>query len=708
MSIQANASAAIQCGACGETNAAEAKFCAGCGNSLSEPCAKCSKPVLLTQKFCADCGTDLTVIIQQNQKKHEEWMVDAVSNAKQCNYDIAISLLHRVVTEADFRYGDTRKKAEAAIGKIRRLKEQNVGSAQTVQEQAENAFARADFQKTIKLLSGIPENLLTDESMQRLKSAKSQMGEHAALHGELQNALKAKNWQLVGSFTQQLLNLQPNSSSYQNLAKQVSEKLMSSAKKLLSNHQYEDASEKLQSVPECGRDENYCSLIESIENIQALSVQFDGEPFATPTLGRLAVRFAKETPDNPASKALVSELAKAVKQTPAKRNTFPFWREQRTSPIGGPVGILGQPSKIDLAKFKEHRQHPGQFNVAIGLALQGLGLTRVTENFMAAKKGLLSSLSRKKVTTAWGIDIGSTMVRAIRLEIVDGETVVADLQVAEFDTPTCRKDAVKIEDAVPAILKPLIEKNEQSFRENPVWVNLPTTDVVHRFACLPPVKDKQAQSLLEAEVSQKIPLAAEEIQVVKWMSGLSEKNPAAGRPVMIAATRKTRAQRRLKMFADAGLNVDGMQCDTVALANFACFEFDEELADESDSGQNSPGIMLVDCGATATNVVIVSHSAVFLSCNENGGEDLTTVIARHAKLTNSDADKLKRDPAKIANPSVALELMDQKMAESRQRLEKIIKFAKDQNLKSDIVQTWCVGGGALCHGWVRNVLLKEN
>ena len=83
-------SSAIKCGACGNSNPPEAKFCEECGQALFEDCYSCDKPVMLTQKFCGACGTDLEKNVIQRAEQYDAWMTEAVGLAKELSFDQAI------------------------------------------------------------------------------------------------------------------------------------------------------------------------------------------------------------------------------------------------------------------------------------------------------------------------------------------------------------------------------------------------------------------------------------------------------------------------------------------------------------------------------------------------------------------------------------------------------------------------------------------
>ena len=701
-STQVKTAGQIQCGACRQSNDSGVNFCALCGHNLHEPCVGCSKPVLLTQKFCGSCGADLVEVQNQRTEQFNTWMTNAVSEAKEQRFDIAISLMDRVRTSTDYRHAEIGKSAEAAIEKIRKLRDSSVGAADELQSQAKTAFESNDLPQAVALLKRVPKNLLSEESQQLYGKCSTFLEQVSALTTEVQSAMKSRDWPLLGCLLNQLLSVDPKNSEYQTLATKVAVKIRASVERSLSSHDYDRASELLDCIPEIARDERYHGLSQRILNASWFSEQFDGEPFATPALGRLALRFAKESPDDPVAQALPKELAVAVKQTPAPRHGYGVWRQPKASWLGGDIGFLCNPQSIQCGKYLEFRKHRGRFTVAFGLALQGLGLSRVSENFLTTKKSVLSKLSRKKDPSAWGIDIGTTGLRAVLLEAKDDAVSVADVQVIPFDSPLCRTEVTSPDEVIRDAIATFIEGREKQLETTPVWINLSTSDVVNRFTTLPPIKDKPAAKMLDAETVAAIPLPVDEISVVRSIADASD-NPTEGRPAMVCAARKRIVESRVDNCQAAGLKVAGMQCDSVAIINFMAHEFAETLVSTSSS------VALVDCGAVTTNVVIVGQREHTVWTIDGAGEDLTSLLARFSKTTLSDAEKLKHDPAQIEQPVDAFLPLEEKMQATRQRITQVVLRGNTADAEdsptADVDQTWCVGGGCLCHGWMRRVIL---
>ncbi len=572
----------------------------------------------------------------------------------------------------------------------------------------------------VKLLEGVPRRLLSDDAKKTLQRAKTFTEELASRESELQAAIADKDWPLVGGLIDRLLELVPQAKQYRQLGKQVSDKLITLAKRSLANSKYTAASDLLNSVPEIGRTKEFDRIRDSVEDVRWLSHQFDREPYATPMLGRLALRFAKEVPDNQEAQDLVKKLAAQLKSGErAPRTHLPAWKGSTDCWMGGTARMLSLPTSIDLGDQPLLRSRAGRFSVAIGLALQGLGEARTSEHF-GPKQGLLRGFGRRKRNACWGIDLGTASMKAVCIEKSEDGLAVVDCFYQEYETPLCR---ASFQGDQLSVVEPVVGKflEEHEIEGIPVWGNITGSQLIARFVRLPPLKDKQASALLTQEVAQKIPVPIDELSVAYWMQRVHGEDDAIyGRPAVITAARQTVIDERLKLFSELGLTLTGLQADNTALTNFAAFEFadflspreeDQEDGDENNlpmSDEKTPAIAILDCGASTTNLIIVSKETHWSWTGESGGEDLTSTLASVTKTTHSAADQVKQNPAMLESPSQYYQAVEQRQDELRARIETVLADALKQNKRFEIVQSWCVGGGCLAHEWIRRLMIESN
>ncbi|SMP66034.1 Tfp pilus assembly protein, ATPase PilM [Neorhodopirellula lusitana] len=722
MSVSESPAATLQCGACQHANAGAAQFCVSCGHSLYESCKQCSGPVTLTQKFCVACGTDLSAWLAERNEANEKRLAEAVAAAKSHDYERSLTMLKSLADVKDFRFAKHAATAHQASGKIQALRDRVVGDATSRIEQARQLFDRGDHAKAVAVLSPLPDRLLDDASRNILNTGRQHLGQLAELQKELQQALAQKDYLTAMGLNCQLLELQPDNEQYLTFSRQLGAKLIRRAEKLYARQDFAAANDMLSGLPDLVRSEAYYKLKDQIETANWLSGQFKDEPFAYNNLGRLALRFSKEVPGSGHAADLVKQLKEAVKgKRKSRRDLYSEWTGNRRSWAGGRVGVLGQVESLDLESVESPVSSYGPYAVAIGLALQGVGHGRVTDN-MVIKKGMFSKIAKGKSKLAWGFDVGAAGVRVVCLEIEKGKSkpILRKCMHVDFETPLCRGGKLRSSDSdeVVSSLKSLLEQIELTGAA--VWCNLPAYETVGRFCELPPVNDKDADKMVAAEARGRIPIDKDDLALVTWRSNF-DKKVKVGRPLMMAAATRVAVQRRVDLLGLGGLTaIDGMVPDAVALANFAAYEFADLLNPTSSDGDDDevnseppesllgakqqPTVAIICAGASMTTMVLVSPISIWYWSHESGGEDVTSSVARETKLTSKQAEQAKRNLAALDCPGRVDDVIEQKQVALKRRLSKLLQDAQATFDHMDVQQVWCVGQAHQQHGFLRRVM----
>lgn len=704
--------AELVCGLCKHENLESAKFCGGCGNTLFEPCSGCSKPVRLTQRFCNECGTDLAAALNRRIESTRTVVEKAVQAAKEYQFDNAMLMLQLVLKEKDYRFSESVKLAGQVIPKVELLRSQMIEKVTRVSINAAEASRNGNFEELIRLLSSVPYELLDDSSQKALNSARAYLGETGELTAELKKALIGRDWGLAGSLVNRLMELCPDEGNLGTIASQVTTKLKGIAEVQFMAGDYAKALDCLSSIPVASNDDSINSIREKVNTANWLIHQFQPEPFATPTLGRLGVLLSKHDPNNSFGKEKVAQLAAKLKEPlPAKRCPYPFWTGSRQSSLGGEALILGWPQSIDGINHEVFRKSPGRFSIALGLALQGLGECRVSEQ-LVPRKGFLKSLSGakslkragKKSTGVWGIDIGSSGLRAVFLEKIGTGVVVKNAYIADYPISSgVIRDKDGLLNALETIKKMV---TDLSLSTENVWVNFPGRETLARFIQLPPVDDKKAKSLLDLEVGGQFPMAIDQLALIKWIAtGVSEE--IHGRPSALIAARRSAADQRIEFLKQAGLNIVGMQFDQLALVNLVSREFSEELK-EGASVNCIPAISVVDAGASSTTLLVVDQYGFWFRSIEGGSLDATYALARATKTVASEAETLKREPYRLSLPQEQYSVVEEKQEMIAVRLKQLYKEVCDSRMYLKAMQTWVVGGGCYSHGWIRRCVCNRS
>ncbi|MEM6778856.1 MAG: pilus assembly protein PilM [Planctomycetota bacterium] len=714
---QTTSSSVLICGACQHSNAVDAQFCAGCGHGLYEKCGECGASVALTQKFCVSCGTNLAEHLLTRTANAESRLKEAIASAKQHQYDRALRTLEELAANVDFRFADVQQRASMAVEKVQVLQSETMRDVQQRVADALDAANQSDHRRVVELLGDLPGELLDDESTTRLTMAQGQLHTIDALQRDLETYLQAKEYETCAGLVDQLLEMRPESQSLQALAGKLAAKFFRRAEKQHRRGDYDGAGQALQLIPQSQRDRDYQAWLDRNQLKRWLSNQTAGEPFATATLGRLAVRFAKDCDEDDRAKELVQKLSAAVKTPrPTKRDRFASWQTQPTSWLGGDLGVFAHPQSIDTSVVDDGPTSYTDFAVAIGLALHGLGLGRFSGNLIQ-KQGLMSKLAFGKAKSVWGIDVGSSAIHAIRISHskAASKPIVETALTIELAVPTCRGGGESAR-ALPNALAKLMETIDVTGSQ--VWANLPDCDSIARFSELPPVKDKEVDRLITAEAKSRIPIPADELAMMTWLAPLDEAS-GMGRPLTMAAATKRLVDRRVDQLSSMQLKVDGLIPEAVAVANFTAFEFAEELqlggessdasgADgERDARQKLPTVAMIDAGASKTLIVLVSPIAVWYWRFESGGEDITRLVSKTNQQTAEQAEATKQNLEKLPSPHLTDELIGEKLNSVRSRLVQFTDEAKKTFAHMDVRHTWCVGAAQLQHGFHRRVLLAS-
>ena len=652
---------------------------------------------------------------QQRYEEYEKKLIEAIKQTKLHEYEHALALIENLCQLNDYRFRPLAKQAATAANKIKKLRDQTAEDAARKISEAKKALEEDDTAKVARLLEQVPGALRDAEIEKIFQRAKTTVGETQALQDELRIRIAEKNWLLVGGLLDQLLNRYPSELRYQELSRKVREKLIRKAKSSVAKGNFAAALESFNAIPSYASTEELKKLVTSASKANWCAEQVRKEPFATAILGRIAFEHAKSAPNFQPAELEVKEIAARIKSHQfTTRCPLPRWKPSNQSWLGGEFLLLGQPQMYAVGKHEAFRLHPGQLSVALGLALQGLGHGRINGQFAIKKKKLLGS-RRKKPNLCWGLDVGSATIKAVLLEEKNGEIKVLDTFVEVLSIPTCRKSTESDSPThllLPALMKFAQEKNLDDFS---VWAGFPSSETATHFVSIPSIKAKLTQQLIEQEVSQKVPLAREDIEVVQWI-GDADPESLRGRPVTLSIARKQYLRDYSEMLTTAGIDVSGLQSNSLALLNFVTCEFTELAesdADDSDaddavtSDEKEDAIAFLDCGASSTTLLIASRRDHWFLTVEKGSEAVNSLIARSAKVTSEDAEKLKRNPAELTDPANQYAMVERSFLETRARLEFAVRELLKKNKQLSFTSTWCMGGGSLTHQWMRLVAAQE-
>jgi len=715
----------VQCARCGTDNTSSRRFCAGCGESLWEACIECAVPCGPGDVHCGGCGVNLSAAIQRRLEEFQNRLNQAMELHRQRDYDQAIEVLEEAMLRDHPRLAGYRKRAEQMIAQSRAEIDRLEQASKTALADADQILQQGDFERAALIIEELPKRLLTEPMKQLLEVIRNRQIEALSLASEIRQALNDKKLDGLLAKVEQLLKLQPNHTEARKLHERLSNlesnkiksqraKLCELAKSEIQRHNYAEATRLLEQIPHDYRTAELAQLLEKVTLRAAESdwlrrdlrkaVIYDEHlmPFAQ--------RLLKLQSEDTFAKKCIVALQEQSNLSTAERNKGVFpWPSFPAKGRGTlPVNILKGYQQFSIEpRLSDVISSPEHFCVAIGLALQGLDeATLTTDLTPPEKRGILGMLkSKRSFTAAWGIDLGRSALKAIKLMYPSSgeQLVVSDSMLI----PTQVNSDGNIPEAASTVQVALASFLDRARLDDcAVCISLPAEKVITRLVDIPVSNQAKIAEIMQYEIKQQIPLPLETIawdfQVLDSSIDSGEDNTIEEHKIVVTGAKLDDVQAQLSVLKDRGIKVDLVQSDCAALFNFLAYEFVSlKLKAKEELGDPQAVLAIVDIGSTSSNVVITDGSIPFMRSIHLGGNEFTRTLSKQRCLTWTDAEKLKRFPS--AAPFVhqiyeALESNFHKLdTEIRQSIDQYLALDNRRTLHELLV----VGESSKLHGLLK-------
>jgi type IV pilus assembly protein PilM len=261
----------------------------------------------------------------------------------------------------------------------------------------------------------------------------------------------------------------------------------------------------------------------------------------------------------------------------------------------------------------------------------------------------------------WGIDLGQCALKAIRLEMIDGEVTATAFDYIEHPKILSQPDADPDQLTREALDKFLSRNN---LRGDTVVISVPGQSGLARFVKLPPVEERKIADIVKFEAKQQIPFPLEEVvwDFQKLSAGLVTDGFALETEIGLFAMKRDMVNRALQHFHDVNVEVHIVQMAPLALCNFVAHDLlgkapeggqaagqeagKEEEEDEEVAGKKQC-VVALDIGTDNSNLVITDgEKIIWQRPIPLGGNHFTRALTKDLKLTFAKAEHLKRNAVK--------------------------------------------------------------
>ncbi len=417
---------ALLCPECAAANLPQRKFCAKCGTSLWEMCFQCSEVCAAGESFCGACGVNLDEAAAEQLENVDTALREAAEMLAACRFDEALALLEPIGKHDHPRLTERAARARQLSRQLLSDRQRGRTAAQEAAALARKSFDGGDYDAAQRLIDQVPPPLRSEELESLRADVVERKREISVLTGELRRAVHEKRLLDLPQKIGQLLGLKPDHAYAKAVAARVQERLAVAAEKKLSEHHYDAAVHLLERIDPHAATPQSEELRRKAVELACLSWDLRNAPVIDKTLLAMAERARRLAPGD----ARLVKLCDEVKRRgpPAEARQPPLeavcWvRPPQETPLGVSVEWLTGFRRFVCAETLDRSdllRNPGRFAVACGLALAGVKQAAVGIDLVAAQElGLRDRLSQmvqaKSGRSAWGIDLGSSALKAVRL-----------------------------------------------------------------------------------------------------------------------------------------------------------------------------------------------------------------------------------------------------------------------------------------------------
>ncbi len=225
-----------------------------------------------------------------------------------------------------------------------------------------------------------------------------------------------------------------------------------------------------------------------------------------------------------------------------------------------------------------------------------------------------------------GVDIGSTSVRLVQLRKSMGKYALVAFGSAQLPPNIAQSDSKLDMQALAQVVKKLVKTSRISTKS--VVAALSGSSIFTTVVKLPPMEKNEIVKAIKYQAEQNIPLKAEDVQY-DWQ--IVRENPTTRETaIMIVAAPKVKTNRTIELFELADMDVAYLETSAIAVAR-------------SLVAPSEPLVMVVDLGATSTELTIVENGIVsHVRSVPAAGYALTRVIAQNLGLDSAQSEQFKR------------------------------------------------------------------
>jgi type IV pilus assembly protein PilM len=275
--------------------------------------------------------------------------------------------------------------------------------------------------------------------------------------------------------------------------------------------------------------------------------------------------------------------------------------------------------------------------------------------------------------TVWGLDIGSSSIKAVKMQRSGTECSIVDFDI--IDIPG-GEDAGDRNARLQVAMKTLTENHK--FGSDPVYLAIPTSICLHREFTLPPGAEAKLHELVQFEAKQQIPFPLDQVEWGYERYETGDDSKAIN--VTLIAVRKSDIQDLLAISESFNLRLAGIAAAPVALYNFIFFEFKPQQT-----------TLILDAGARGTDFVVMNKRQIYFRSIQIAGREITRVLENKFKVPFDKAENLKKNIKQSPQMDQILNVIEPTLRTLGGDVQRTIGFYKAKSRGQKIQQCYLLG-----------------
>jgi type IV pilus assembly protein PilM len=281
----------------------------------------------------------------------------------------------------------------------------------------------------------------------------------------------------------------------------------------------------------------------------------------------------------------------------------------------------------------------------------------------------------------WGIDIGASSVKVVRLEPTRKGMRLLDIGVKELPTGE-RFRAENLSDALNELIR---DKNKPK-----AVVNFLGKTPLIRYLSLPVMPKDELAEAVKWEAKKLVSFPMEEMLLDYVIVGGDQNQDGKRYELIMVVVEKNTVQEQRAMMNKIGLDLLAIDVNPLSLLSAVRFNYPDEL---------KKNLIYIDIGAAKTDVAIVKEGVLrFTRRLQMGGEQITRRLEKELNISYDQAEQIKCEKGLSADEEIQTflkEEIDRFIVE----VQRSVDYYRAQFREAAFSKIILMGGGVLLPGF---------